>query len=103
MDGCRWNAGEPRGRPPAGEGLGLDVTLDLEREAHRRIQLLIARLDVDDPYRAILEHHLGKVEDAVTHLELLTAGALRWLVGPSSPGLDHVQPYREPGPWPGRN
>lgn len=35
MDGCPWNAGEPRGRPPAGEGLGLDVTLDLEREAHR--------------------------------------------------------------------
>lgn len=83
------------------EEVRLDTTIELEREVLRRGHRLLQVLDEYDPYRAMLEEHLRKLEDAVSHLELLTDGALRWLVEPeASPppaGTEHVRHDRSRG------
>lgn len=90
MAGCWWD-----------EEVRLDTTIELEREVLRRGHRLLQVLDEYDPYRAMLEEHLRKLEDVVSHLELLTDGALRWLVepeaGPPSAGSEDFRDDRNGG------
>ena len=58
----------------------LDEALELERQALQRVYELRGKLtEDDDPYRAILERHVGRLESAVNQLEALAAGRLAWL------------------------
>jgi hypothetical protein len=57
----------------------LDEALELERQALQRVYELRGKLTEDDPYRAILERHVGRLESAVNQLEALAAGRLAWL------------------------
>jgi hypothetical protein len=61
------------------EDARLDEALELEREALRRMHELRDKLTEDDPYRAILERHVGRLESAVNQLDTLASGPLAWL------------------------
>jgi hypothetical protein len=49
-----------------------DEALELEREALHQVRVLRGQLAEGDPYRAILERHLGELEEAVRRLEVLS-------------------------------
>ena len=51
-----------------------DEGLRLEQQLLARMRQLIRDLPEGDPYRAVLERHLGKLEDAVSRLEALEKG-----------------------------
>jgi hypothetical protein len=63
------------------EQLRLTEALCLEQEALRQVHALIGKLEEEDPYRKILESHVGRLEHAVRHLEALMQGPLHWLDG----------------------
>jgi hypothetical protein len=48
-----------------------DEGLRLEQQLLAQMRQLIQDLPPSDPYRAVLENHLGKLEDAVNKLEAL--------------------------------
>jgi hypothetical protein len=53
------------------EQLKLSEALALEQEALRQVHELIGKLEEGDPYREILLSHVGRLEHAVRHLEVL--------------------------------
>ena len=54
-----------------------DDGLRLEQQLLAQMRRLIRDLPEGDPYRAVLERHLGKLEDAVGRLEALEEGQER--------------------------
>ena len=48
-----------------------DEGLRLEQQLLAQMRQLIHDLSPGDPYRAVLERHLGKLEDAVSRLQAL--------------------------------
>jgi hypothetical protein len=54
-----------------------DEGLRLEQQLLAQMRQLIRDLPEGDPYRAVLERHLGKLEDAVSRLEALEEGQER--------------------------
>jgi predicted translin family RNA/ssDNA-binding protein len=54
-----------------GKAQRLREALDLEREILRQGRTLMAELRDDDPYRAVLERELSKLEEAISNVEQL--------------------------------
>jgi hypothetical protein len=54
-----------------------DKGLRLEQQLLAQMRRLIRDLPEGDPYRAVLQRHLGKLEDTVSQLEALEEGQER--------------------------